>query len=63
MFTSAEEVIAFVEQEEVALIDVRFCDLPGVQQHFTIPAGEFAAAVTDGLMFDGSSIRGIYGHP
>ncbi|WP_371153019.1 type I glutamate--ammonia ligase [Buchananella felis] len=59
MFTSAEEVIAFVEQEEVALIDVRFCDLPGVQQHFTIPAGEFAAAVTDGLMFDGSSIRGF----
>ena len=33
MFTQAQEVIDFIEKEEVAYIDVRFCDLPGVQQH------------------------------
>ena len=35
MFTQAQEVIDFIAQEEIAYIDVRFCDLPGVQQHFT----------------------------
>lgn len=60
MFTSNAEVIEFIEKEGVQFVDVRFCDLPGVQQHFTIPAKEFkGAALEDGLMFDGSSIRGF----
>ena len=60
MFTQAQEVIDFIEKEEIAYIDVRFCDLPGVQQHFTIPASELQASVLkDGLMFDGSSVRGF----
>ena len=60
MFTQAQEVIDFIAQEEIAYIDVRFCDLPGVQQHFTIPASELEASVLkDGLMFDGSSVRGF----
>ena len=41
-------------------VDVRFCDLPGMVQHFTAPAESFDDKVfTDGLMFDGSSIRGF----
>ena len=41
-------------------IDVRFCDLPGTMQHFTVPTVSFSEDVfTDGLMFDGSSIRGF----
>lgn len=60
MFTQAQELIDFIEKEEIAYIDVRFCDLPGVQQHFTIPASELQASVLkDGLMFDGSSVRGF----
>jgi glutamine synthetase len=60
MFTNADELLAFVKDEGVEFIDVRFCDLPGVMQHFTVPAGAFDAdTVTDGLMFDGSSIRGF----
>lgn len=59
MFGSSEEVIDFVGQEGIEYIDVRFCDLPGVQQHFTIPAAQFPDAVNNGLMFDGSSIRGF----
>jgi glutamine synthetase len=42
------------------MIDVRFCDLPGVMQHFTVPASSFDQSVfDDGLGFDGSSIRGF----
>lgn len=60
MFQSKEEAVEFIDKEGVEFVDVRFCDLPGVSQHFTIPASEFKdAALTDGLMFDGSSIRGF----
>jgi glutamine synthetase len=60
MFDSAEDLLRFVREEDVAFVDVRFCDLPGVMQHFTVPASAFTeAAVTEGLMFDGSSIRGF----
>jgi len=59
MFTNADELLAFVTDEGVEFIDVRFCDLPGVMQHFTVPASGFGAdTIRDGLMFDGSSIRG-----
>lgn len=60
MFTTAEEAIAYTREEGVKFIDVRFCDLPGVMQHFSIPVGAFQDDVfTEGLMFDGSSIRGF----
>ncbi len=60
MFTSADEVLKYIEQEGVEMVDVRFCDLPGVMQHFTVPAGSYDQAVfDDGLGFDGSSVRGF----
>ena len=60
MFTSAEEVLRFIQEEDVKFIDVRFCDLPGVMQHFNVPAAHVDEALfTDGQMFDGSSIRGF----
>ncbi len=60
MFSSADEVLAYIKDNDVEFIDVRFCDLPGVMQHFTVPAGSFDLDVmTDGLGFDGSSIRGF----
>src|SRR5579863_10420297 len=60
MFTSGDEVLRYLADNEVQFVDVRFCDLPGTMQHFTIPAGAFDEKVfSDGLMFDGSSIRGF----
>ncbi len=60
MFTSGEEVLRYVREEGVQFVDVRFCDLPGTMQHFTVPVGAFSESVfSDGLMFDGSSIRGF----
>ncbi len=60
MFTNGDELLKFVKDEGVEFIDVRFCDLPGVMQHFTVPAGTFdAEKLAEGLMFDGSSIRGF----
>src|SRR5690349_23639700 len=60
VFKTADEVLSYIKKEDVEMVDVRFCDLPGVMQHFTVPAGSFTADVfTDGLGFDGSSIRGF----
>ena len=60
MFSSAEEAIAYTKEQDVEFIDVRFCDLPGVMQHFSIPVSAFKDDIfTEGLMFDGSSIRGF----
>ncbi len=60
MFSNADEVMKYLKDEDVRFVDVRFCDLPGVMQHFNVPAISVDAAFfTDGQMFDGSSIRGF----
>ena len=60
MFTTADEVLSYIKDEGVQFVDVRFCDLPGVMQHFTVPAGSVDEEFfVEGQMFDGSSIRGF----
>jgi glutamine synthetase len=60
MFASGKEILDYLDADGVEFVDVRFCDLPGTLQHFTVPAESFGAKVfSDGLMFDGSSIRGF----
>ncbi|MBP3223147.1 MAG: type I glutamate--ammonia ligase [Actinomycetaceae bacterium] len=59
MFSNAIEALEYVKENNIAFIDIRFCDLPGTMQHFNIPAHAFQDALEDGLMFDGSSIRGF----
>src|SRR5450432_2022687 len=57
---TAGDVLKLVKEAGIDVIDVRFCDLPGLMQHFSIPAHELTADVfDDGLGFDGSSIRGF----
>ncbi|NNG18445.1 type I glutamate--ammonia ligase [Naumannella sp. ID2617S] len=60
MFQGAEDLQKYLKDESVEMVDVRFCDLPGVMQHFTVPAKAFNDSVfEDGLSFDGSSVRGF----
>ncbi len=60
MFKGADDLLAFIKDEGVEFVDVRFCDLPGVMQHFTVPVSSFDQSVfDDGLAFDGSSITGF----
>jgi glutamine synthetase len=60
VFANPEELLRYLRNEGVRFVDVRFCDLPGVMQHFTVPVESFDEAVfSDGLAFDGSSIRGF----
>ena len=46
--------------EGVEFVDYRFCDLPGLMQHVSVPATQLTAdTFADGHGFDGSSIRGF----
>ena len=38
MFKDSSEVLAFIKKNDVKFLDIRFTDLPGVQQHFNLPA-------------------------
>ncbi len=58
--SSAEDVLRLVEDGSYEIVDLRFVDLPGTVQHFSLSAQGLSEAVfTDGLYFDGSSIRGF----
>ena len=57
---SPDDVIGKARDAGVQMLDVRFCDLPGQWQHFSMPIKELKADIfSDGLGFDGSSIRGF----
>ncbi|MBK0418083.1 type I glutamate--ammonia ligase [Leucobacter sp. CSA1] len=62
MFKTPQEVLDYIKETDVKFLDVRFTDLPGVQQHFNIPASTVDLDFFEvGQMFDGSSIRGFAG--
>ena len=59
-FNTTEDVIKYIKDEGIEFLDVRFTDVPGQEQHFSIPANEFTEDVAEeGLAFDGSSIVGF----
>jgi len=59
---SPKEVIALAKARDAQIIDLKFCDLLGSWQHFSIPVSELTEALfEDGIGFDGSSVRGWKG--
>ncbi|MGH7609946.1 MAG: type I glutamate--ammonia ligase [Candidatus Dormibacteria bacterium] len=58
--TEPQAVIAFARDQGIKFVDLRFSDLLGQWQHFSIPTSELTEAVfAEGVGFDGSSIRGF----
>ena len=57
--TQIDKILSFVKTNNIKFIDMKFMDFPGQWQHFTIPANQLNKdTFSDGLGFDGSSIRG-----
>ena len=55
-----KDVMSLIKEKSIRAVDLRFADLPGLWQHFTVSAAEFSEDVFDeGIGFDGSSIRGF----
>lgn len=59
--TTPDEVKRFIQKNKIQVIDFKFNDLPGLWQHFSVPAQELLGdgIWQDGIGFDGSSIRGF----
>src|SRR4051794_20630420 len=58
--TEVGKLLDLIRQKGIQVVDVKFCDLPGTWQHFSIPASALDESVfKEGLGFDGSSIRGF----
>ncbi len=54
-----KEVVEFIKEKNIKMVDLKFLDFPGMWQHFSIPASELdESSFEDGFGFDGSSIRG-----
>ncbi|MFW6165731.1 MAG: type I glutamate--ammonia ligase [Ralstonia sp.] len=57
---NAGEVVDLIKQRAVQVVDLRFTDLPGQWQHFSITLPEVNDELFEaGIGFDGSSIRGF----
>ena len=56
----AKDVLALAQEHGVRMVDFKFTDLPGTWQHVALSMhGLDEEAFTEGLGFDGSSIRGF----
>ncbi|MCX5545400.1 type I glutamate--ammonia ligase [Paraburkholderia sp. CNPSo 3076] len=57
---SPQQVIELLREHKIQIVDLKFTDLPGLWQHFSITLPEVHADLfANGIGFDGSSIRGF----
>ena len=57
---NVQEVLQYAREKGVQFVDLKFTDLPGMMQHFSIHVKELSEDLfTEGAGFDGSSIRGF----
>ncbi|MFH1288798.1 MAG: type I glutamate--ammonia ligase [bacterium] len=63
---AARDVLKMIKEKNIQIVDLKFNDLPGLWQHFSVPASELLeqeditrSIWADGIGFDGSSIRGF----
>jgi glutamine synthetase len=55
----AKGVLEFASKNNAKMVDLRFIDLPGLWQHFSVPISELSEdSMKEGFGFDASSIRG-----
>ncbi len=56
---TAQEVLSLIEDQKIQMIDLKFVDMLGTWQHLTVHNSQIdESSFTDGVPFDGSSIRG-----
>ena len=57
MFQTLDDAAEYIGHNNVAMVDLKFCDLWGRWRHVTLPAARFGPALLEqGVGFDGSSL-------
>ncbi len=59
MFQTPQEALNYIQENKILIVDLKFIDMPGIWQHLSLYHDQIdETAFTDGVPFDGSSIRG-----
>jgi glutamine synthetase, type I len=59
MFQTPQEALNYIREQKIQIVDLKFIDMPGIWQHLSLYHDQIdETAFTDGVPFDGSSIRG-----
>ena len=59
MFQTPQDFLNYVKEKNIQIIDLKFIDTPGIWQHLSLYHDQIdESSFTDGVPFDGSSIRG-----
>ena len=60
MTTTPDDVMRMIEERGIRMVDLKFTDVPGTWQHFSIPSRALDRSIfSEGIGFDGSSVRGF----
>ena len=59
MKRTAQDILNFVEDNDVKFAKLTFCDIFGNQKNVSLFASELPRAFAEGVSFDGSSIAGF----
>lgn len=59
MKRTAQDILNFVEDNDVKFVRLTFCDIFGNQKNISLFASELPRAFAEGICFDGSSIAGF----
>jgi glutamine synthetase len=55
-----DDVLSIIKDQKIDMVDLRFTDIPGLWQHFSVPPSALDRdSFAEGVGFDGSSIRGF----
>jgi len=59
MATTPDDILKLIKDQDIKMIDLKFIDTPGIWQHCTFYYDQITAeSFTEGVPFDGSSVRG-----
>ena len=58
-YTTQQDILDFVEDNNVKFVRFAFCDIFGTQKNIAVLASDLPKALEDGVCFDGSSIAGF----
>ena len=58
-YSTQQDVLDFVEDNNVKFVRFAFCDIFGTQKNIAVLASDLPKALEDGVCFDGSSIAGF----
>lgn len=59
MTTTVEDVMAFVNENDVKFVRLAFCDLMGVPKNIAIMANQLESAFEKGVSFDAAAVQGF----